>query len=532
VITSLVLKATAILLIGFAAAHLARHVRASVRHAILVAMFAVLAALPIATIALPAFTIGVPMNRMAAQDASADVAGAPVQRTGPPPAARINLPPEGSDVRAGVPIATLLAYLWLAGAMVFLASLAIGIWRVHRLRLTALPSLDLQSTLTGLGRAAGVRADVDLLIHEQLAAPVACGIVRAAIIVPPDAPQWSESSLHRALVHELEHVKRRDWLIQIFARAVCAAYWFHPLAWIAHRRLRLFAEHACDDAVVALEDGASYADQLVALARRMAARPPVAALGMAQRSDLAARVRAVLDPSKPRGRAGLTRGMAVATVAAMLLAALAPLTIVAAGAGAQLTSQDERRPSRTHWRDRALLEAIDDGNIQDVRELLDEGANVNAVINDDGTPLIVAAREGQLQIVQLLLDRGADPNLAVAGDGAPIIMAAREGHARIVEVLLDRGADVELVVPEDENALIQASGEGHLEVVKLLVARGANVNARALANRHYEAVGTDELGRRRTYDTRVEEWRTPLSMATRGGHTAVVEFLRAAGAVQ
>ncbi|MGH9176462.1 MAG: ankyrin repeat domain-containing protein, partial [Vicinamibacterales bacterium] len=67
-------------------------------------------------------------------------------------------------------------------------------------------------------------------------------------------------------------------------------------------------------------------------------------------------------------------------------------------------------------------------------------------------------------------------------------------------------------------ALIQASGTGQLDVVKVLVARGADVNARVFAEAAYERPNG--------------EWRTPLGMAERGGHGAVVAFLRAAGATQ
>ena len=105
--------------------------------------------------------------------------------------------------------------------------------------------------------------------------------------------------------------------------------------------------------------------------------------------------------------------------------------------------------------------------------------------------------------------------MGVPGDGNPLIMAARDGHLAVVTLLLDRGASVDLAVPGDENALIQASGNGHLDVVKLLVSRGANVNARIWADTNRDG-----------------EWRTPLGMARRGRHTAVVEFLQSVGAVE
>ena len=59
-----------------------------------------------------------------------------------------------------------------------------------------------------------------------------------------------------------------------------------------------------------------------------------------------------------------------------------------------------------------------------MRALLDRGAQVNAVVDGDGSPLICAAREGHLDIVRLLLEHGADVNLAGPGDGNPLIMAA------------------------------------------------------------------------------------------------------------
>jgi TonB family protein len=125
-------------------------------------------------------------------------------------------------------------------------------------------------------------------------------------------------------------VSRRDWVIRCAARAVCALYWFHPLAWLALRLLELEAERACDDAVLEHSEATAYADQLVAAARRIstAAQPPL--LAMAARADLASRVRAVLDGGRRRGRAGVWTVAGVAAVSAALAIAMAPLRLVAA----------------------------------------------------------------------------------------------------------------------------------------------------------------------------------------------------------
>jgi TonB family protein len=136
-------------------------------------------------------------------------------------------------------------------------------------------------------------------------------------------------------VHELEHVRRGDWVSICFARAACAAYWFHPMVWIAWRRLALEAERSCDDAVLGRSEATAYADQLVGLARRLssAAKAPAAKsalLAMANRADLATRVGAVLDSRQRRGRAGTLPVALACAAAAVLVLTMSPIKVVAA----------------------------------------------------------------------------------------------------------------------------------------------------------------------------------------------------------
>ncbi|RPJ75998.1 MAG: hypothetical protein EHM24_03165 [Acidobacteria bacterium] len=441
--------------------------------------------------------------------------------------------------------------LWLSGATLLLAQLGVVLWRLRRMRRTGIPRLDLHGALRSLSAEAGVHRTVEIVVHEEAPLPFTFGILRPVIVLPPDAPDWDEGDLRRALVHELEHVRRADWGMQLAARAICAVWWFHPLAWVAWRRLSLEAERACDDAVVVREESVNYAEQLVLLARRLSASHAQPVLGMANRSDLSARVSALLDEGQRRGRAGLAT-LAGAFVAALsLLLAVAPLRAVGVSRAA-----DPPGPSATQAQHARLQRSLDGdlyaaalhGNFDEIPELIAAGANVNATIPGDGSPLIAAVRSGKpslvallldrganpdltvpgdgsaliaaaaagrADIVELLLQRGANPNVAVAGDGSPLIAASAAGRNEVVALLLDRGAQVELVVRGDENALIQAAGAGHLEVVRTLVGRAADVNARVWADGN----GAAQQG----------EWRTPLGMARKGGHTAVVAFLISAG---
>ena len=153
--------------------------------------------------------------------------------------------------------------------------------------------------------AAAPPGRVEILLHESLPGPMTCGVLHPVIILPADAQSWDKQDLERALVHELEHVRRYDWPIHCLARVACAAYWFHPLVWIAWRQLKLEAERSCDDAVLRSSEATAYADQLVGLARRRSVVGKSPVLAMAGRSDLAARIGALLEEASGVARCAL-----------------------------------------------------------------------------------------------------------------------------------------------------------------------------------------------------------------------------------
>ena len=414
-----------------------------------------------------------------------------------------------------------LAAAWAAGAIAFLLPVGGVLWRLSMIRRTGLPVASHRAQLSRLAGARGVTLPVELLEHEAAPGPMTFGVTRPVIVLPLDAREWSEAELRCALMHEIEHIHRGDWLMQIVARTVAAMYWFHPLVWSAWRRLCLEAERSCDDAVVISEERTDYAEQLVTLAQRMSATSAPPMLGMANRSDLSTRVTAVLDDRVHRGRAGFALAAGTLAAAALVLVSVAPLRAIAMVEPASAATADgqtpkQRAPGQRASRalDRELYEAANSGDFDGVKELLEAGANPSATIEGDGSPLIGAARSGRGDITKLLLDQGADPNGTVEGDGSPLINAAGRGRLDQVRMLIDRGADVNLAVEGDENPLMNAAEGGHLAVVQLLVSKGADIHTRILNDR---------------YDGR-DEWRTALSQARKNGHTPVVRYLESLGA--
>ena len=346
---SLVLKATVLLGAALAAVGGSARMRASRRHLIVAAAFAALIALPGAVLVMPVVTLSLPLAPVLpiggpvpvpspASPGDARLTATGVELPGPSIGPSHTSPDVGRAAAFLRFPATVLRGVWLFGAAAFLVAFALALRSVYRLRGMAVPWGAGQARVDGMLKECGLDRTVIVAVHESAVVPATIGVVRPMILLPSDAPEWSESDLRRVLLHELEHVRRRDWWTMLFARAVCVLYWFHPLAWIAWRQLALLAERACDDAVVARVDRADYADQLVTLAGRLSTVPRLM-LSMASRSDLSTRVRAILSTHQQRGRAGAGAAAAIIGPVALLTISVASLNAVASQ-----RARDDARP--------------------------------------------------------------------------------------------------------------------------------------------------------------------------------------------
>jgi uncharacterized protein (TIGR03435 family) len=335
----LVVKATLTLAVALAVTGLARRSRAAARHVLLVAAFAVILALPAASFVIP--SRGVTLHAQTAARSAPVSAIAPVM-TSPSPAV-VDAHESVDTFRiesTGVTASAILWAIWGAGVLLCVLPVLAGTWRLRSLRRSSSVCEPGEALLHRLSAEAGIQRSVAVRVHESIPGPMTYGIFRPVIMLPLDAPVWSEEELCRAMIHELEHVRRGDWLTQYMARIVRALYWFHPLVWIAWRRLSLEAERACDDAVLRRSEATAYANQLVLLAERLAsaATPPI--LAMAACRDLTTRVRAVLDGAQARGRAGALPVATAIVAAALFVAAVAPLRAVR-----QVPSDGAQQPS-------------------------------------------------------------------------------------------------------------------------------------------------------------------------------------------
>lgn len=240
--------------------------------------------------------------------------------------------------------------LWLIGCGVLLVRILAAHLRVARLvrRAPGPPAADpLQRQLAAAADLLGVRRRIHLRVSAQNGIPFACGLWKPAVVLPEAAQRWPEEKLRAVLLHELAHVKRRDCLTQFLAQVSLALYWFHPLAWLLNRQMRIEREKACDDLVLnAGVRPALYGETLLRVASQQEPRAGTssAALAMARKSSLEGRLLAILDTKK--NRRGLTRA---ALAAALLLCALVAIPVASVRLAAkEQPSSDAVAATREH----------------------------------------------------------------------------------------------------------------------------------------------------------------------------------------
>ncbi len=337
----LTLKVSAILLLALIGTLLLRRSSASARHW-------VLAVGVVSAVAVPALHVlpTPPVARMApvgpllfdalqlgpyvrfTEPVDADVVGSVValQPAGPRPS---RSRPAAAAVASDDVVGRLAVTIWLVGAFAGLGVLLVGLARLRWFRASSSRVTDGRwlRLCADLSRSCGLNRGVDLLLGPRPGLVATWGWRRPAVMLPASASEWSEERMRVVLLHELAHVRRGDWILQMAAEALRCVWWFNPLAWMVRARLRRESEHAADDLVLAQGvPAATCATHLVELARevRKHRRTWLPAPAMARRSNLEWRLSTMLNPRT--NRRPLTRFARFGS-----LGVLVPASIVVAG---------------------------------------------------------------------------------------------------------------------------------------------------------------------------------------------------------
>jgi GWxTD domain-containing protein len=189
-----------------------------------------------------------------------------------------------------------VAIVWFVGVLAFSIRLIMGLRLTRRLRSTAHPAPHEWQRV--LKRLCGPGMSLRLLISSLVDVPVVVGWLKPVILVPVEFLSGLPAEYITALLeHELAHVRRRDYLVNVLQSMAEALLFYHPAVWWISEQIRAERELCCDDlAVAASGDVANYVRALAELEARQAARlkPALAADG----GSLVHRIQRLLEPAR------------------------------------------------------------------------------------------------------------------------------------------------------------------------------------------------------------------------------------------
>lgn len=300
-------RVTVPLLLGILACRLLQRRSAAARHAVLsVSLLAALVMLPLTAFA-PSWDLPFPSRRASAppvqpeadrrpqvEIATADVtAGSPLLESEPSQEAP-------ADAVAPLTLPAIFLAVWAAGVAVGLSRTAAGVVQLRKVIARARPAAGDRWArfATELSARFGIGRPVEVLVTDTRGILATWGFIRPQVLLPADAVEWTNERARLVLAHELAHIRRADWLVQIVADTFRTLLWFNPVLWVVTGRLRRESEQACDDEVLRTGvEPETYASHLLDLARhrRTATAVWAATLSMSRSSTLEWRIAAMLN---------------------------------------------------------------------------------------------------------------------------------------------------------------------------------------------------------------------------------------------
>jgi bla regulator protein BlaR1 len=208
-------------------------------------------------------------------------------------------PLEAADSDSGTSLMFILfAYFYLAGVLFMLMKTTSSILYLGGLRKhTTRPELYWQKRFEQLCCGLGITRPVDFLQSTRITTPMLLGYLRPVILVPAGMiTHLPVDQVETILLHELYHLKRRDYLINILQLFMEGLFFYHPAVWIISAHVRSEREHCCDDRVLhRTENPYTYAKALIHLAEKQQAGRLAPGAAGAKKHHLQTRINRIIN---------------------------------------------------------------------------------------------------------------------------------------------------------------------------------------------------------------------------------------------
>ena len=168
-------------------------------------------------------------------------------------------------------IFTLFGYIYFAGALFMLLRSVTSLAYIRRLQGSGTPlGLEWQARFMQICKSLEIKRSVEFLESARVKGPLLLAYMKPAVIIPAGMiTMLPVSQIETILMHELYHLKRRDFLVNIMQLFVEGVLFYHPVVWIISGFIRNEREHCCDDMVLRETDNpVNYAKALIHIAEQ------------------------------------------------------------------------------------------------------------------------------------------------------------------------------------------------------------------------------------------------------------------------
>ncbi len=186
------------------------------------------------------------------------------------------------------------------GALFCLSRLLVALIGLRELRASAdfhIEEED-QALLKRVQSEINLHLKIGLAKSSRLQSPVTFGVAHPLVLIPREWDSWSKAEKLAVLRHELAHIKRWDWPINILIGVLVSLNWFNPFIWLLRNKVHNESEYDCDATVLNLGSSKyAYAGQLLTLARTSKSKPQLiqGTASMIEVGELTDRLDAILN---------------------------------------------------------------------------------------------------------------------------------------------------------------------------------------------------------------------------------------------
>jgi bla regulator protein blaR1 len=194
----------------------------------------------------------------------------------------------------------IIVAMWAVGMLVFSLRLFTGWWTINRLKSDAVAIVGFwHDQLCSLAKQLGIDEHIMLAENPRITTPMVIGFLKPIVLVPTGMlTGLSTEQIETIFVHELAHIKRYDYIINLLQVLIETIFFFNPFVWIMSNIIRREREYCCDDDVVKIHGGTlAYAHALAQLEEWKLSKSTFALALAANKNQLLNRIKRIMEKS-------------------------------------------------------------------------------------------------------------------------------------------------------------------------------------------------------------------------------------------